>query len=120
MSGDVNEELVKAAANGDIQKCEEILKRPDASRDGVFAGHTALHAASQNGHQEVIKLLLVHKVDTEIEVRRPGGREAGREGTLRGKWMVCDGAFRDPRQAAAVFTAHSSPDATFRGRMKSV
>lgn len=29
-TGDVNEELVKAAANGDSQKCEEILKRPDA------------------------------------------------------------------------------------------
>ena len=79
VSGDVNEELVKAAANGDIQKCEEILKRPDASRDGVFAGHTALHAASQNGHQEVIKLLLVHKVDTEIEVRL---RERGGAGGL--------------------------------------
>lgn len=30
VSGDVNEELVKAAANGDAQKCEEILKRSDA------------------------------------------------------------------------------------------
>ena len=30
VSGDVNEELVKAAANGDAQKCEEILQRPDA------------------------------------------------------------------------------------------
>lgn len=30
ISGDINEELVKASANGDGQKCEEILKRPDA------------------------------------------------------------------------------------------
>ena len=30
MSGDVNEELVKAAANGDAQKVEEILQRPEA------------------------------------------------------------------------------------------
>ena len=30
MSGDVNEELVKAAANGDSQKCDEILQRPEA------------------------------------------------------------------------------------------
>ena len=30
VSGDVNEELVKAAANGDSQKCDEILQRPEA------------------------------------------------------------------------------------------
>lgn len=28
-SGDINEELVKAAANGDLAKVEDILKRPD-------------------------------------------------------------------------------------------
>nr|CAD7576837.1 unnamed protein product [Timema californicum] len=67
VSGDVNEELVKTAANGDAQKCEESLKRPDADVNGVFAGHTALQAASQNGHLEVIKILLRHKADVEIE-----------------------------------------------------
>lgn len=30
VSGDVNEELVKAAANGDSTKVDEILQRPDA------------------------------------------------------------------------------------------
>lgn len=30
VSGDVNEELVKAAANGDHAKVEEILQRPEA------------------------------------------------------------------------------------------
>jgi ankyrin repeat protein len=69
VSGDVNEELVKTAANGDAQKCEESLKRTDADVNGVFAGHTALQAASQNGHLEVIKILLRHKADVEIEVR---------------------------------------------------
>ncbi|XP_063237015.1 E3 ubiquitin-protein ligase MIB1 isoform X2 [Bacillus rossius redtenbacheri] len=67
VSGDVNEELVKTAANGDAQRCEESLKRPDADPDGVFAGHTALQAASQNGHLEVIKILLRHRADVEIE-----------------------------------------------------
>lgn len=67
VSGDVNEELVKTAANGDAQKCEESLKRPDADVNGVFSGHTALQAASQNGHLEVIKILLRHKADVEIE-----------------------------------------------------
>nr|CAG4651647.1 EOG090X02DA [Triops cancriformis] len=67
VTGDVNEELVKAAANGDAQKVEESLKRPDADVNGVFAGHTALQAASQNGHLEVIKVLLRYKADVEIE-----------------------------------------------------
>ncbi|KAG8187082.1 hypothetical protein JTE90_016178 [Oedothorax gibbosus] len=67
VSGDVNEELVKAAANGDAQKCEEILKRSEADVNGVFASHTALQAASQNGHIEVIKILLCHNADVEIE-----------------------------------------------------
>lgn len=66
-SDDANEELVKAAANGDAQKCEEILKRSDADVNGVFASHTALQASSQNGHLEVIKILISHKADIEKE-----------------------------------------------------
>ena len=31
VSGDINEELVKAAGSGDVQKCEEILQRQDAN-----------------------------------------------------------------------------------------
>lgn len=68
VSGDVNEELVKTAANGDAIKCEECLKRPEADVNGVFAGHTAMQAASQNGHLDVIKILLRYKADVEIEV----------------------------------------------------
>ncbi|XP_067677818.1 E3 ubiquitin-protein ligase MIB1-like isoform X1 [Haliotis asinina] len=74
VSGDVNEELVKAAANGDGSKVDEILQRPDGEVslngqkvNGVFAGHTALQAASQNGHIEVIKVLIKHTVDMEVE-----------------------------------------------------
>ncbi|GAB1601619.1 E3 ubiquitin-protein ligase MIB1-like isoform X2 [Argonauta hians] len=67
VSGDVNEELVKAAANGDAAKVEEILQRPEAEVNGVFAGHTALQAASQNGHMEVIKTLMKNSLDHEIE-----------------------------------------------------
>ena len=67
VSGDSVEELVKAAANGDSIRCEEVLKRPDADVNGVFASHTALQAASQNGHLEVIKILLKNNADVEIE-----------------------------------------------------
>ena len=53
VSGDLTEELVKAAANGDTQKVEELVAREECNVNGVFAGHTALQAASQNGHLEV-------------------------------------------------------------------
>lgn len=123
VSGDVTEELVKAAANGYFNKCEEFLSaegsnvvnqtngpgssgnnstttagtstsavasssgaaststtstattssnavssvKASADVNGVFAGHTALQAASQNGHLEVIKVLLRYNADVEIE-----------------------------------------------------
>lgn len=59
VSGDVVEELVKASANGDQAKLEELVTRADCNVNGVFAGHTALQAASQNGHLEVLHLLLL-------------------------------------------------------------
>ena len=34
-------------------KVEELLSREECNVNGVFAGHTALQAASQNGHLEV-------------------------------------------------------------------
>ncbi|XP_062563815.1 E3 ubiquitin-protein ligase mind-bomb [Armigeres subalbatus] len=86
-SGDTTEELVKAAANGDVAKVEEFLSGGTSSQNvassstssqessqvvkvdvnGVFAGHTALQAASQNGHLEVIQVLLRYNADVEIE-----------------------------------------------------
>ena len=37
--------------------------------NGVYAGHTALQAASQNGHVEVVKILMKYDVDLEVEVK---------------------------------------------------
>lgn len=94
VSDDINEELVKAAAIGDAAKCEEILSNPELNNpaaaaavavaaasaasggatggstaivNGVFAGHTALQAGSQNGNLDVIQVLLNHKADVEIQ-----------------------------------------------------
>ena len=61
------EELVKASANGDAQKVEEVLKRGEADVNSQFSGHCGLHAAAQNGHLEVVKVLLKFGVDLEIE-----------------------------------------------------
>lgn len=38
-----------------------------ANVNGVFAGHTSLQAASQNGHLDVIKVLLKFNADVEME-----------------------------------------------------
>ncbi len=68
ITGDITEELVKAAANGDSFKCEAILNGSNGSNvNQVFAGHTALQAASQNGHLNVIRVLMKFNVDLEIE-----------------------------------------------------
>jgi len=67
ISGDPNQELVKSAANGDVQKCEELLKRGDVDVNGVFSSHTALQAASQNGHVDVINVLMKYNANVEIE-----------------------------------------------------
>ena len=39
-------------------KVEELLSREECNVNGVFAGHTALQAASQNGHLEVGRMKL--------------------------------------------------------------
>lgn len=74
VSGDITEELVKAAASGNATRCEEFLSGchengngQTADVNGVFAGHTALQAASQNGHLDVIQTLLNYNADIEIE-----------------------------------------------------
>ncbi|XP_021964204.1 E3 ubiquitin-protein ligase mib1 isoform X3 [Folsomia candida] len=67
VTGDVTEEFVKASANGDFQKCEELLKRGDCEVNCTFSGHTAMQAASQNGHLDVIRILLNHGADPEVE-----------------------------------------------------
>lgn len=67
ITGDVNEELVKASANGNASKCEQILNTIGSNVNAVFAGHTALQAAAQNGHLDVIKVLMKFNVDLEIE-----------------------------------------------------
>ena len=58
---------MKASANGDQGKLEELVTRSDCNVNGVFAGHTALQAASQNGHLEVLRLLLRSGADLELE-----------------------------------------------------
>ncbi|XP_041968079.1 E3 ubiquitin-protein ligase MIB1 isoform X2 [Aricia agestis] len=70
MTGDANEELVKAAANGDAARCADILARQDGARadvNSIFGGHTALQAAAQSGHVEVIRTLVEAGAEADAE-----------------------------------------------------
>ncbi|CAF1467538.1 unnamed protein product [Rotaria sp. Silwood1] len=67
ITGDVHEELVKAAANGDTRRVEELIKQTNVDVNGIFAGHTPLQAAAQNGHLDIIRLLIQHHANLEIE-----------------------------------------------------
>lgn len=75
LTKELSEELVKSAANGELEKCEYILGMPGANINSFFAGHSALHAASQNGHLEVIKLLIGSK-DADLEIEDKDGDKA--------------------------------------------
>ncbi|XP_066918362.1 E3 ubiquitin-protein ligase mib1-like isoform X2 [Clytia hemisphaerica] len=66
-SKEPSELLVKAAAEGNLKQINELFKTRAAKVDEVFAGHTALQAACQNGQVEAIKLLLEMQADTEIQ-----------------------------------------------------
>lgn len=53
-SGDLNEELVKAAANGDVAKVEDLLKRPDVDVSILFWEHLFWGASSTEGSAAVL------------------------------------------------------------------
>ncbi|XP_046961355.1 E3 ubiquitin-protein ligase MIB1 [Vanessa cardui] len=78
VTGDANEELVKAAANGDAARCADILARTDGAQadvNGVYGGHTALQAAAQNGHVEAVRALVEAGAEADAE-DRDGDRAA--------------------------------------------
>ena len=55
----------------------------------MFAGHTALQAASQNGHEETVRVLIKYHVDLEAEVRlRDGPLNFFCLGCVRGRGKV--------------------------------
>ncbi|GAU99720.1 hypothetical protein RvY_10678 [Ramazzottius varieornatus] len=88
VSGDIHEELVKAAAAGDCGKCEELLQRPEVDVNGVFSGHTAVQAASQNGHVDVLSVLL--KVKAEVETEDKDGDRAIHHAAFNDDGMVVE------------------------------
>ncbi|XP_063713547.1 E3 ubiquitin-protein ligase mib1-like isoform X1 [Symsagittifera roscoffensis] len=98
ITGETHEELVKAAANGDTQRIELLLSSSGLSANqneapsstessgggqvvnGLFAGHTALQAASQNGHVDAVKLLI--KFNANLETQDKDGDRAMHHASL--------------------------------------
>lgn len=66
------EEMVKGASNGDMVRVEQLLDAEACGVDDQFNGKTALHAAAQNGHVDVVRTLIHHHANLEEEVNRVG------------------------------------------------
>ena len=62
------EEMVKGAANGDMVRVEQLLETGACHVDDQFNGRTALQAAAQNGHIDVVNTLLRYNASLEEEV----------------------------------------------------
>ena len=65
------EDLVKGAASGDVARVDQVLGAGECGVDDSFNGRTALQAASQNGHIDVVRCLIRHKANLEEEVLNP-------------------------------------------------
>lgn len=62
------EDMVKGAANGDVGRVEQLLEGKACGVDDQFNGKTALQAASQNGHIDVVRALVRYNSNLEEEV----------------------------------------------------
>ena len=62
------EDLVKGAAGGDVGRVDQLLSSDACGVDDKFNGRTALHAASQNGHYDVVRCLVRYNANLEEEV----------------------------------------------------
>ena len=67
-ASDPAEELVNSAAIGDLGKVEEVLSAASSSVDELFHGRTALQAASQHGHIDVVRCLIRYHANLEEQV----------------------------------------------------
>ncbi|UJR29788.1 hypothetical protein I4U23_017334 [Adineta vaga] len=63
----IHEEFVKASANNNLKRIKQLVKYSNVDINCIFAGHTPLQAAAQNGHIEIVRFLLQCQVNLEIE-----------------------------------------------------
>jgi uncharacterized protein len=56
-------DLIIACKQGDIEKVQNILNNGVDVQSCSFQGATGFHTACQNGHIEIVKLLIQYKAD---------------------------------------------------------
>lgn len=59
------EDMVKGAASGDVGRVEQLLEEGACGVDDQFNGKTALQAAAQNGHIDVVRMLIRYNANLE-------------------------------------------------------
>lgn len=69
----LTEKLVQAASLGNLVLCGELLKHgvgvdSTYDSDNAMHGYAALHSASQNGHEEIVRLLIEHGADVNATI----------------------------------------------------
>lgn len=86
--------LMEASASGCIEVVKELIARgADINRITTakrYKGSTALFLAIDGGHIDIVKLLLEHKADTEIEDQRSSRNKTGTALTLAILWKQFD------------------------------
>ncbi|KAL3312912.1 E3 ubiquitin-protein ligase mib1 [Cichlidogyrus casuarinus] len=71
---DVNEEFVRAAAEGNLKKLSWLLKHRNADVNGVYGGSTALQVACQSDQLQIVVMLLQN--GASWRPRDPDGNQA--------------------------------------------
>ncbi|KAB1277276.1 17-beta-hydroxysteroid dehydrogenase 14 [Camelus dromedarius] len=87
-SGDLNEELVKAAAGGDVAEVEDLLKRPDVDRNANLdvqnvSQQTALPLAVERQHTQIARRLV--RAGAELDIQDIDGDTSGADLSIRNK-----------------------------------
>ncbi len=67
----LEDQLVKASYNGDLQIVQALLSNPDIDVNARYNGFTALINACLKGHLDIVKELLSHK-DIDVNKREIG------------------------------------------------
>lgn len=62
------EDMVKGAASGDVVRVEELLRGGACGVDDQFNGRTAVQAAAENGHIDVVRTLIHFNANLEEQV----------------------------------------------------
>ena len=67
-ASDPVEDMVNAAVTGDVGKVQQLLDEGACGVDDQFNGKTALVAAAQNGHLDVVHVLIQYNASLEKAV----------------------------------------------------